>query len=87
MDEETQSRMFDPFFITFSGKIDLALFDIKLPDIPGYKVYTLIMEARPGLKVIVSSGYSIDDPTREILDEGAEGFITKPFSVRNLQRN
>jgi PAS domain S-box-containing protein len=71
---------------TFSGEIDLALLDIKLPDIPGNKVYPLIMEARPGLKVIVSSGYSIDGPAREILDAGAEGFLKKPFSVTTLSQ-
>lgn len=69
---------------TFSGEIDLALLDIKLPDIPGDKVYPLLIKARPRLRVIVSSGYSIDGPAREILDAGAEGFIQKPFSVSSL---
>ena len=39
------------------------------------------MEARPNLKVVVCSGYSIDGPAREILDAGAEGFIQKPFLI------
>jgi two-component system cell cycle sensor histidine kinase/response regulator CckA len=42
------------------------------------------MEARPNLKVIVCSGYSIDGPGREILDEGAQGFIQKPFNLAAL---
>ncbi len=66
---------------TFEGDIDLALLDIKLPDIPGDKVYPLIMEARPGLKVIVCSGYGIEGPTQDILDAGAQGFIQKPFLI------
>jgi len=66
---------------TFDGQIDLALLDIKLPDMTGDKVYPLIMEARPGLKVIVCSGYTIDGPPLDILDAGAEGFIQKPFSI------
>ena len=37
------------------------------------------MKARSNLKVIVCSGYSIDGPAREILDEGAQDFIQKPF--------
>jgi len=44
-------------------------------------VYPLIMEARPDLKVIVCSGYSIEGPAREIVDAGAQGFLQKPFSV------
>ena len=69
------------FAKTFDGQIDLALLDIKLPDMEGGKVYPLIMEARPDLKVIVCSGYSIHGPAQAILDAGAEGFIQKPFSM------
>ncbi len=69
---------------TFSDEIDLALLDIKLPDIPGNEVYPMLMKARPKMRVIVSSGYSIDGPAREILDAGADGFIKKPFSITDL---
>lgn len=66
---------------TFDGHIDLALLDIKLPDMEGGAVYPLLMKARPHLKVIVCSGYALDGPAQEILDAGAQGFIQKPFSV------
>jgi len=69
---------------TFDGQIDLALLDIKLPDMGGGKVYPLIMEARPDLKVIVFSGYAIEGPARKILDAGAQDFIQKPFSLGTL---
>ena len=69
---------------TFDGQIDLALLDIKLPDINGRNLYPLIMKARSNLKVIVWSGYSIDGPAREILDAGAQDFIQKPFSIATL---
>jgi len=68
----------------FDGEIDLAMLDIKLPDMSGSQVYPLIMEERPGLKVVVCSGYSIDGPAREILNSGAQGFIQKPFSFEAL---
>ena len=69
---------------TFDGDIDLAILDIVLPDMEGGQVYPLIMEARPDLKVIVSSGYSVDGPGQEILDAGAQDFIQKPFSLETL---
>ena len=50
----------------------------------GGKVYPLIMEARPDLKVIVFSGYSIEGPARKILDAGTQDFIQKPFSLATL---
>jgi two-component system cell cycle sensor histidine kinase/response regulator CckA len=67
---------------TFDGDIDLALLDIKLPDMGGEKVYPLLIKARPDLKVIVCSGYSIDGPVQDVLDAGAQAFVQKPFSPR-----
>jgi two-component system cell cycle sensor histidine kinase/response regulator CckA len=57
---------------------------IRLADMRGDRVYPLIMETRPDLKVIICTCYSIEGPAREILDAGAEGFIQKPFLVSTL---
>jgi PAS domain S-box-containing protein len=69
---------------TFDGDIDLALLDIKLPDMEGGRIYPIIKEYRPKMKVIVCSGYSSDGPAREILNAGAHGFIKKPFVFKEL---
>ncbi|MBL7212812.1 MAG: response regulator [Desulfobacteraceae bacterium] len=69
---------------TFDGQIDLVILDIKLPDMSGDKVYPLIMEARPDLKVVVCSGYTLEGPPQDILDAGAEGFVQKPFHIATL---
>lgn len=69
---------------TYDGDIDLAMLDILLPDISGNAIYPFLMEARPNLKVIVYSGYSIDGPAKEILDAGAQDFLQKPFSIAEL---
>lgn len=69
---------------TFDGVITLAIMDIVLPDIGGRDLFPLLMEARPGLKVVVCSGYSIEGPAQEILNAGAQGFIQKPFSRSTL---
>ncbi len=69
---------------TFHGDIDLAMLDVFLPDMGGKAIYSLIMKARPKLKVIVYSVYPIDGKPQEILDAGAEDFIQKPFDVAEL---
>jgi len=69
---------------TFDGEIDLALLDINLPDMEGGKLYPLLMKARPNLKVIVFSGYTIDGLARKILNAGAQDFLQKPFSLAIL---
>ena len=69
---------------TFDGDIDLAMLDILLPDMSGNAIYPFLMDARPDLKVIVFSGYSIDGPAQAILDAGAQDFIQKPFAIAEL---
>ncbi len=72
------------FAETFDGEIDLAILDMILPDMGGKTIFKGIMKARPELKVIVCSGYSIDGPAREILNDGAKYFIQKPFRMKEL---
>jgi DNA-binding NtrC family response regulator len=50
----------------------------------GKEIYPLLMDARPALKVIVSSGYSGDGPAQDILDAGAQKFLQKPFTMEKL---
>ncbi len=69
---------------TFDGVIDLAILDIGLPDIEGKNVFLSLVKARPSLKVIVCSGYSIDGPAEDILAAGAHGYIQKPFTFSEL---
>ena len=69
---------------SFDGEIDLAILDIVLPDMQGNRVYPLIMEARPNLKVIVCSGYAVNGPGQEVLDAGAQDFVQKPFLLETL---
>lgn len=68
----------------YEGEIDLAILDVFLPDMNGNKVYPLLKEFRPDMKVLVFSGYSIEGPAQEILDAGAHGFVQKPVSAEEL---
>jgi CheY-like chemotaxis protein len=38
----------------------------------------------PHVKVLLSSGYTMDDRTQEILERGCSGFIQKPFKISDL---
>ena len=69
---------------TYEGRIDFALLDVILPDMSGSQIYPELKKARPDLKVIVCSGFSLDGPARQILNDGAETFLSKPFSVAAL---
>jgi len=68
------------------GEVDLALLDIKLPDMKAIDIYTEMKSARPDLKVIVYSGFSQEGAARELIDAGADAFIQKPFSIQTLSK-
>lgn len=68
----------------YDGQIDFALLDVILPDMSGSQIYPELKKLRPYLKVIVCSGFSLDGPARQILNDGAETFLSKPFSVAAL---
>jgi CheY-like chemotaxis protein len=40
----------------------------------------------PDVKVLLSSGYSLDGQASEILNRGCNGFIQKPFSLKDLSQ-
>lgn len=41
-------------------------------------------EKDPNIRVLLSSGYTLDGRAQEILDRGCRGFIQKPFDMREL---
>jgi len=63
--------------------IDLAILDIGLPDIMGDKVCQRIQEFRPNIKVVVSTGYMVEDISDDMKIK-AQGFIQKPFSISKM---
>jgi len=52
----------------------------------GSKVYDRLKEMNPGVKVLLSSGYSINGEATEIVARGCNGFIQKPFSFKDLSQ-
>ena len=40
----------------------------------------------PDIRVLLSSGYSIDGLAKTILAKGCDGFIQKPFSLSDLSK-
>ena len=65
-------------------KPDLVLLDIIMPDMNGEEVYMRMRDIQPDVKVLVSSGYSIDWQARQMLENGCNGFIQKPFKIEAL---
>jgi PAS domain S-box-containing protein len=65
-------------------KIDMVILDMIMPDIGGSEVYDRLKEINPEIKVLLSSGYSINGQATKILNRGCNGFIQKPFNITKL---
>jgi CheY-like chemotaxis protein len=65
-------------------KIDLVILDMIMPGMSGRETFNHLKELKPDIKVILSSGYSINGMAREIMGEGCKGFIQKPATVTEL---
>ena len=68
------------------GKIDLVILDMIMPGISGSVTFDLLREVNPGVKVLLASGYSVNGQAQEILDRGCNGFIQKPFRLKDLSQ-
>ncbi|MDY6987126.1 MAG: response regulator [Thermodesulfobacteriota bacterium] len=69
-----------------SDEIELVLLDMVMPNMGGGETYDRMREINPGVRVLLSSGFSIDGEATEILERGCNGFIQKPFTMRQLSQ-
>jgi two-component system cell cycle sensor histidine kinase/response regulator CckA len=67
-----------------NGDISLVILDMIMPNMGGEETYERLKKINPDVKVILSTGYSIDGQAREILERGCNGFIQKPFTLNEL---
>jgi len=66
--------------------IDLVIFDMIMPEMSGQEFFEHLRRMAPGTRTLLSSGYSLNGQAREILERGCDGFIQKPFDLKELSR-
>ncbi|MGD9125871.1 MAG: response regulator transcription factor [Planctomycetia bacterium] len=64
--------------------VDLVLLDLVLPSGDGFDVLTKIRKVKPQLPVIVLTARGEEDDRVRGLSDGADDYVIKPFSVREL---
>lgn len=65
-------------------RIDMVILDMVMPDLGGGAVFDHFKSVKPTLKVLLSTGHSITGQAEEILARGCNGFINKPYNIKNL---
>ncbi len=64
--------------------IDFVVLDMIMPDMGAADTYVELQSINPAIKVLLSSGYGVDQQTNELLNRGCKGFIQKPFNMQSL---
>lgn len=83
------AAVFDPFhalkvFRQLKDDIALVILDFTLPIVDGSEVFEELRKIKPGIAVMLSSGFAEQDKVRTMLAKGLRGFLPKPYSEERL---
>jgi two-component system cell cycle sensor histidine kinase/response regulator CckA len=65
-------------------RIDIVILDMIMPVISGGEAFDRLKEINPNVRVLLSTGYSLEGEASEILSRGCGGFIQKPYRINVL---
>jgi len=63
---------------------NLALIDIRLPDMEGTRLLTKIKDTTPKMRKIIITGYPSLQNAIEALNRGAHAYVLKPFDMEKV---
>jgi signal transduction histidine kinase/CheY-like chemotaxis protein len=66
--------------------IDLAILDMVMPGKNGHETFSDLQAINPNVKAIIVTGYTDEAATQAVLQDGAAGFIRKPFDHVEFSR-
>ena len=81
-----RKERYDAWYPLLKDEIDLVLLDMVLPGMDGGEIFKILKELNPDVRVLLSSGYSLNGKAQEILNRGCKGFIQKPYRVNTLAK-
>jgi len=67
--------------------IDIVVLDMRMPDENGTDTYKRLKRMNPDIRVLISTGSEKDRDVDEILNDGQNGFIKKPFKFDEFTSN
>ncbi len=83
---ETDSRKALEKFRAEPDAFDLVITDHIMPHLTGTRLSEEMLAVRPGLPILICSGYSEQVDEEKIAAFGIKGFIQKPFTVSEISQ-
>ena len=65
-------------------EISMVILDLIMPGMGGRRCLEELLNMNSEVRVAIASGYSPDGPTREVLLNGARGFVSKPYELKHM---
>jgi CheY-like chemotaxis protein len=72
-------------YAAHADEIALVLLDLTMPHLDGEETFRELRRLYPGVRVVMSSGYSESDITARFAGKGLAGFVQKPYDLATLQ--
>ncbi len=63
---------------------NLALIDVRLPDMEGIELLTKLKETKPKMRKIIVTGYPTMQNAVGAINKGADAYVMKPFDVEKI---
>lgn len=73
-------------FKLYKDEISLVVLDLIMPKMNGKQAFAEIKNIQENAKILISTGYAIDDTIEGFLNQGCHGFIQKPFSLNEFAK-
>ena len=71
-------------FRQHQARVALVLLDMTMPRMGGAEAFRLIRQMAPSARVLLTSGYTQQESLDSLADLPPDGFLQKPFRVRDL---
>ena len=65
--------------------VGLVITDLRMPKMSGTELLTVLKDTYPDLPVVLISGFSIAEAGDKTAVERADGFLTKPFRMKDIK--
>jgi len=71
-------------FVRERGRIDLVILDLIMAGMGGKRCLEEMLKIDPEVKIVVMTGYAVDDHVTQALERGAKGVLNKPFRAEEI---
>jgi two-component system, cell cycle sensor histidine kinase and response regulator CckA len=65
-------------------KIALVILDLIMPEMGGIQCLQELLNVDPLARVVIASGFSVDEPAKETIERGAVAFVNKPYQTKQI---